>query len=76
MLLLVIYGIITGIRVYRKQTNKELKMIAVVVLISLITYFLHGIMNNFLDTDKASVGVWGFLAILVALDTRTALKSK
>jgi len=74
MLLLVIYGIITGLRVYKKQTDKELKMIAIVVLISLITYFLHGIMNNFLDTDKASVGVWGFLAILVTLDTRVSLK--
>jgi len=70
MLLLFIYGIITGLRVYRKQKDKELKMIAIVVLISLITYFLHGIMNNFLDTDKASLGVWGFLAILVALDIR------
>jgi hypothetical protein len=27
-------------------------------------------MNNFLDTDKASAGVWGFLAILVALDRK------
>jgi hypothetical protein len=25
-------------------------------------------MNNFLDTDKASVPVWGFIAFLVAMD--------
>ena len=25
-------------------------------------------MNDFLDTDKASVPFWGFIAILVALD--------
>jgi hypothetical protein len=25
-------------------------------------------MNDFLDTDKASVAFWGFIAILVALD--------
>jgi hypothetical protein len=45
-------------------------MIVVSVLIGLTTYFLHGILNNFLDTDKASAAVWGFLAVLVALDVR------
>ena len=72
MLVLFIYGVITGLRVYRKQVDKELKMVAIVVLTGLVTYFLHGIMNNFLDTDKASAGVWGFLAILVALDIKGA----
>jgi hypothetical protein len=38
------------------------------ILLGLITYFVHGTMNNFLDTDKASVPFWGFIAILVALD--------
>ncbi len=70
VILLVIYGFITGVRVYRNQTDRELKMIAIVVLIGLTTYFLHGILNNFLDTDKASAGVWAFLAILVSLDVR------
>ncbi|MFO7615922.1 MAG: O-antigen ligase family protein [Bacteroidales bacterium] len=68
MLLLVIFSIITGVRVYHKQTVPEYKMIAIVLVVSLVTYFVHGILNNFLDTDKASAGVWGFLAILVALD--------
>ena len=30
--------------------------------------FIHGVLNNYLDTDKASVPFWGFIAILVALD--------
>jgi len=34
----------------------------------LITYYAHGLMNNFLDTDKASVPFWGFTAMIVALD--------
>jgi len=33
-----------------------------------MTYFIHGVLNNYLDTDKASVPFWGFIAILVALD--------
>jgi O-antigen ligase len=68
MLALVVVSITIGVRAYHKQTDAELKMVALVVLIGLITYYLHVTMNNFLDTDKASAGVWGFMAILVALD--------
>lgn len=68
MVILVIAGVVVGVRAYHKQTDGEMKMVAMAVLIGLITYFLHATLNNFLDTDKASAGVWGFLAILVALD--------
>ncbi len=60
--------VITGIKVYRKSQKKEVKMLAMISLLGLITYFIHGFLNNFLDTDKASVPVWGFMAIIVALD--------
>jgi hypothetical protein len=33
-------------------------------------------MNDFLDTDKASVPFWGFIAILVALDLYYLPKEK
>jgi hypothetical protein len=33
-----------------------------------MTYFIHGTLNNYLDTDKASVPFWGFIAILVSID--------
>ncbi len=73
MLALVIASITVGVRAYHKQTDKELKMIALTVIVGLVTYYLHVTMNNFLDTDKASAAVWGFLAILVALDRKTYL---
>jgi hypothetical protein len=38
------------------------------VILGLITYYIHGILNNFLDTDKASAPFWGYTAIIVALD--------
>jgi uncharacterized membrane protein YeaQ/YmgE (transglycosylase-associated protein family) len=37
------------------------------IILGLITYFVHGFLNNFLDTDKASVPVWGFAAAIVAM---------
>jgi O-antigen ligase len=42
--------------------------LAISAALGLVTYFTHGVLNNFLDTDKASAPVWGFAALLVALD--------
>ena len=37
-------------------------------LLGLITYWVHGFLNNFLDIEKASGPVWTFCAVLVSLD--------
>jgi O-antigen ligase len=60
--------IITGLRVYKRAENKEVKLMSLMIMLGLITYYVHGLMNNFLDTDKASVPFWGFTAMLVAMD--------
>ena len=38
------------------------------IYLGLLTYFIHGVLNNYLDTDKASAPFWGFLAIMVIND--------
>jgi len=68
VLSLVIMMIVTAMRVYRRSRDHEARLLSLSAMLGLITYFIHGIMNNFLDTDKASVPVWGFMAIIVALD--------
>ncbi|MEI7500063.1 MAG: O-antigen ligase family protein [Bacteroidota bacterium] len=65
---LVLSFIVTAMRVFRRSDDPEVKMLALSLMLALMTYFFHGIMNNFLDTDKASVPVWGFMAAIVALD--------
>jgi putative inorganic carbon (hco3(-)) transporter len=45
-----------------------LKRVVMMVMLSLVTYFTHGVLNNYLDTDKASVPIWSFIAIIVVLD--------
>jgi O-antigen ligase len=40
----------------------------------LITYYIHGTLNNFLDLDKASVPFWGFTAMLVVMDLKYPAK--
>ena len=46
------------------------------VILSLSTYFSHGILNNYLDTDKASIPVWGLIAIFVVLSTYSVHSDK
>ena len=68
MLILFSVIIYIGIRVYRQAVKPEVRILSLITLLGFISYFSHGVMNNFLDTDKASIPFWGFAAILVALD--------
>jgi O-antigen ligase len=63
-----IISLITGFRVYNRLTDKKLKAIVLGMILGLITYLVHGALNNFLDTDKASALFWGFIAAFVSLD--------
>lgn len=67
-ILIIIYSVIAGTRAVKKTMNSELKMLGLFSIVGLFTYYLHGIVNNFLDTDKASAPFWGLTALLVAID--------
>ncbi len=67
-LAIVITTLITGIKVYYRAKDKNLKIIVISLLLGLTTYYIHGFLNDFLNTDKASVPFWGFTAIIVAID--------
>ncbi len=60
--------IYTAIKTYFRLNDLRLKGIVLAALVSLTTYYIHGFMNNFLDTDKLSVPFWGFTAMIVAVD--------
>jgi len=60
--------IYTGIRVYLSSKRRSIRIFSLAVLVGLVSYYLHGLLNNFLDTDKISVLFWGFTAMLVAMD--------
>jgi O-antigen ligase len=67
-LALVISVIYTAFKTYSNLEDPRLKAILVGAFLGLVTYYFHGFMNNFLDTDKASVPFWGFTAMIVSLD--------
>ena len=58
----------SGIRSYRRAERRDVKLLSMVTVLSFVTYAVHSLMNNFLDSDKASVPFWGFAAIIVAID--------
>ena len=68
VLLIVITVIYTGLNVYKKAASRQTRLLALSATLGLTTYFVHGIMNNFLNTDKASVPFWGLISIITALD--------
>ena len=68
VILLVVAVFYTGSRIIFKLKSGRMRWFALMVLLSLITYWFHGLLNNFLDTDKAAGPYWGFIAMLVAID--------
>jgi O-antigen ligase len=73
MVVLVIASIFLGFKVYyAAEPYSQERIFSLAVTLGLITYYIHGILNNFLDTDKASALVWGYTAMLVAMDIKNS----
>lgn len=70
-LVLIIVVIYTAIHTYSRTNDKRLKTLVMSALLGLVTYYIHGTLNDFLDSDKLSVPFWGFTAIIVAVDIYT-----
>lgn len=71
---LVLFVLVVFVMFYRGFTNyryiqdKSLRRLYVSALLGLATYFIHGFLNNYLDTDKAAVPVWGIAGLIAAID--------
>jgi O-antigen ligase len=72
MLLIVTAIFYKGITLYYQwpSSDHEMKVLLLAMILALVTYFVHAFLNNFLDTDKAAVPIWGFCAIFIALEMR------
>jgi putative inorganic carbon (hco3(-)) transporter len=67
-LLVVFFTLLTGFRLLGRLKKRNERLMVTGILLGLITYMVHGGLNNFLHTDKAAVPFWGFIAILVTMD--------
>ena len=57
-----------GLMTYRRAKNRESKILVLAATLALLGYYVHGTLNNFLDTDKLAVPVWSCMAIITAID--------
>lgn len=63
---------VTGFKtyIYLREKDPQKARFLIGIILGLIAYFVHGIMNNYLDNDKLALPVWGFTAIIVAMNLR------
>jgi putative inorganic carbon (HCO3(-)) transporter len=52
-------------QLFQNEQHYEERLMIMGVFLGLMTYFIHGALNNFLDADKVAVPFWMFLAFLV-----------
>lgn len=76
VILLVIVSVYKGLTTYKKAKSREAKIMVLAATLAVISYFTHGILNNFLDTDKLAIPVWSCLAIITAIDIYHSGKTK
>ncbi len=60
----------TGFYTYNHTIDKREQLLALVMTLALVTYFIHGFLNNFLDTDKLSLPFWGAFAVITVASVR------
>lgn len=78
MLLIVSAIFYKGITLYNQwpKEDREMRVIILSMILSLTTYFVHGILNNFMDTDKAAVPIWAMCAAFIALEISLRRKAE
>jgi len=76
MMMIFGFTIYIGIRSYYRIKDRDLANLCLLITISLITYYIHGVMNNFLDTDKLAIPFWAMTSMVVALDLYSLKQGK
>jgi O-antigen ligase len=75
-LVMIIVILHTSSNFIKRTKNKSHSALMKGLILGLVVYWIHGIMNYFLDTEKASVIYWGFIAAVVALDLYSKKEEK
>jgi O-antigen ligase len=76
VLVLVIVTVYCGLKTYGRCKNKQAKVLVLGATLAFISYFIHGFLNNFLDTDKLAIPVWSLAALIAAIDVFYADKEE
>ena len=74
VLALVVVTVTCGLKTYNRCKNKKAKVLVLGANLAFFGYFIHGFLNNFLDTDKLAIPVWSLAALISAIDVYYADK--
>ena len=75
-LVVILVTIWTAFRVIYRSSDKSISILAASLMLGLLTYYIHGFVNFFLDTDKTSALFWGMTGMIVALDLQRRKEQK
>lgn len=68
-ILLIIYFVLnTGFRLYYSARKIKIQIFSIAITLGIVTYFVHGIMNNYFESDKIGAVLWAFFGMLTAMD--------
>ena len=73
---LVIIFLMRGIYIWKHHSDRNTRLLALAMVTGLVTYVIHGGLNNFLDSDKISALFWGMIAVIVAIDIKMREKQE
>ena len=76
VLTLVVVTVYCGLTTYKRCKSKKAKVLMLGATLAFISYFVHGFLNNFLDTDKLAIPVWSLAALIAAIDVYYADKEE
>ncbi len=64
-------AIFYGMHIYYYSPIPKDRILAMIALLGLLTYFIHAFLNNYSEFDKIAVPMWSFLAVITALSIKT-----
>ncbi len=76
VVILVVVTIYCGLKTYSRCKNKKAKILVLGATLAFFSYFIHGFLNNFMDTDKLAIPVWSIAALIAAVDVFYADKEQ
>ena len=74
VLALLVTSLYSGIRAYSRANDSLSRTLALCMVLALVGYFVHGFLNNFLDTDKLSLPFWAAFAVITVISNGIAVR--
>jgi putative inorganic carbon (HCO3(-)) transporter len=61
---------------HQRTLSGKTKYLSMAVFLGLVTYFAHGVLNNYTEFDKIAVPFYSFMAVLTAIELNTRYAKK